>query len=299
MKSSLTQRNTASYRTNSFATAIISLLSFSVFFLVAAFLLYVIYDGFRAYSPGILGFTGQGIGNQLFNTVYLLVLSLLFSVPVGVLAGLAMAEYMGAGLLSKGLTMAVETLSSLPSVVVGLFGYVAFVTAIGAQWNLLSGALTVSFLTVPLITATTYDALRALPKGYKEGSLSLGATHFETLRKVLVPAAFGRIMTGIILAAGRVFGEAAALLYTVGMSTDFSWQVWDLTSSQCPLNPFRPGETLALSVWSSRMDGLGSHAADMASVASAVLVLMTFVFTISASRLGGYFLKKSGGIDHD
>ena len=132
------------------------------------------------------------------------------------------------------------------------------------------------------------DRCKEVPDNYKQGSFALGATRFETIRKVILPAASTRIMTGVILASGRVFGEAAALLYTAGMSTDFSWKVWNIASSQCPLNPLRPGETLALQVWASRMDGIGSGAYDIASAASAILVIMTIVFCLSANYISKY-----------
>ena len=107
----------------------------------------------------------------------------------------------------------------------------------------------------------------------------------------MLPAAIGPIVTGIILAAGRGFGEAAALLYTAGMSTDISWQVWDITSSVCPLNPFRPGETLSLQVWASRTEGVGGSAA----AASAVLMLMVLLFSIGARLISHYMTKKTEG----
>mgnify|MGYP000078434234 FL=1 len=206
-----------------------------------------------------------------------------------------MAEYAPPGRASSAFRIAIETLSSLPSIVVGLFGYLVFIIMAGSQWNLFSGALAASILSLPLITATTYDAFVALPKGYKEGSLALGATHFETIWKVMLPATVGPIVTGIILAAGRGFGEAAALLYTAGMSTDISWQVWDITSPVCPLNPFRPGETLSLQVWAARTEGVGASASDTAAAASAVLMVMVLVFSIGARLVSRYVSKKTEG----
>lgn len=263
--------------------------------LLIAFTLYVIWGGVRAYSPEIFSFSESGIGNQFFNTVYLVFLSLLISVPVGTAAGVYMAEYAPEGRVTNTLRIAIETLSSLPSIVVGLFGYLVFIIMMGAQWNLFSGALAVSILSLPLITATTYDAFKALPVSWKQGSLALGATHWETIWHVMLPASVGPIMTGVILAAGRGFGEAAALLYTAGMSTDISWSVWDVTSPVCPLNPFRPGETLSLQVWASRTEAVGASAGDVAAAASAVLMVMVLAFSIGARLLSQYAAKKSEG----
>lgn len=277
------------------ATAIFYLVSGAFVLLLIAFTLYVVWGGVKAMNPEIFSFTEAGIGNQFFNTVYLVFLSLVISVPIGILAGVYMAEYAPPGRVTNSLRIAIETLSSLPSIVVGLFGYLVFIIMVGTQWNLFSGALAVSILSLPLITTTTYDAFKALPEGYKHGSLALGATHWETIWHVMLPATVGPIMTGVILAAGRGFGEAAALLYTAGMSTDISWQVWDITSPVCPLNPFRPGETLSLQVWASRTEATAASAGDVAAAASAVLMLMVLAFSIGARLLSAHMAKKSEG----
>jgi phosphate transport system permease protein len=150
----------------------------------------------------------------------------------------------------------------------------------------MAGALSVSILNLPLITTVTEDALRAVPESYKEGSFALGTTHWQTLFHVLLPACIPRIVTGVILAAGRGFGEAAALLYTAGMSTDIRWSNWNLASPTCPLNPFRPGETLSLHIWASRTEAVASNSAQIADVSSAVLILMVFVFCIASRAIG-------------
>ena len=277
------------------ATTAFYLISGAFVLLLIAFTGYVIWGGVKAFSPDIFSFGPGGIGNQFFNTVYLVILSLIISVPVGVAAGVYMAEYASPGRMTDSLRIAIETLSSLPSIVVGLFGYLVFIIMIHAQWNLFAGALAVSILSLPLITTTTYDALKSLPAGYKEGSLALGATHFETIWHVMLPASVAPVMTGVILAAGRGFGEAAALLYTAGMSTDIVWTVWDVTSPVCPLNPFRPGETLSLLVWASRTEATAADAADVAAAASAVLMIMVLAFSIGARYVSHHVTKKTEG----
>lgn len=238
---------------------------------------------------------GSGIGNLFFNTIYLVFLSLLVSVPLGVAAGIYMAEYAKQGKFTKFLRMCIETMSSLPSIVVGLFGYLVFIVMTGSQWNLFSGALAVSILSIPLIMTVTEDAFKSLPQGYKRGSLAMGATLWQTIYKVLLPACLPRIMTGVILAAGRGFGEAAALLYTAGMSTDINWNSWNLLSPTCPLNPFRPGETLALHIWASRTEALAANAAQMANLSSAILMLLVLSFSLGARYLSTYLDTKTGG----
>ena len=219
--------------------------AFAVILLIA-FVLYVVVSGISGMTPLLLSFSPTGLGNMFFNTIYLVVLALVASTITGIPAGIFLAEYAKKGRITHWVRMAVETLASLPSIVVGLFGYLVFIVMTGSQWNLMAGALAVSILTLPLVTSVTEDALRNLPSSYRNGSLGLGASHWQTIWHVLLPACFPRIMTGLILAAGRGFGEAAALMFTAGMSTDIDWTNWDITATSCPLNPFRPGETLAL-----------------------------------------------------
>lgn len=268
------------------------------FFLVFLLILagYIIIKGILSYYPGLFAFNKNGIGNQLFNTIYLVFLSLLFSVPLGVAAGIFMAEYAKEGKLLRFLRISIESLSSLPSIVIGLFGYLVFILMTGMQWNLLAGALAVSILSLPAITTTTEDAIRSLPKGYKQGSMALGATHWQTIVKVLIPTCTSRIMTGVLLSAGRGFGEAAALLYTAGQSTNINWSNFNITSPTCPWNPLRPGETLALHIWVMRTEGsLNIHAADIANFSSAVLVILILIFSILTRVLSRRYERKIGG----
>lgn len=253
--------------------------------LLFAFAGYIIIKGFAGAKPYMFSFTKAGIGNEFFNTVYLVFLSLVISVPIGVLAGIYMAEYARRGRISNFLRICIETLSSLPSIVVGLFGYLVFIVLTHAQWNLFAGALAVSILSLPLIATTTEDALKSLPESYKKGSLGMGATLRQTILSVLLPAAVPRIITGVILAAGRGFGDAAALLYTAGMSTNINWLSWNPASPTCALNPFRPGETLALNIWASRTEALSADASEIANLSSAVLMIMVLSFSILAHVL--------------
>ena len=264
--------------------------------LLAAFTVYILGKGASEFDFGLLAFNSKGIGNQFFNTVYLVFLALLISVPLGIAAGVYMAEYAKKGKLTSFIRTCIETLSSLPSIVVGLFGYLVFVVLVHGKWSLMAGALAVSILSLPLITTTTEDALHAIPASWKEGSFALGATHRQTILRVMLPGCVPRIITGIILAAGRGFGEAAALLYTAGMSTDLNWsRWWKLDSPVSPLNPFRPGETLALHIWASRTEAVAANAAQVADVSAAVLILMVFVFSIGARAIGHRLDRKMTG----
>lgn len=263
--------------------------------LLIAFIAFVVVEGFSGMNMSMLSFSGSGLGNMFFNTLYLVFLALIASTITGIPAGIYLAEYAKKGRMTRWVRMAVETLASLPSIVVGLFGYLVFIVITGSQWNLFAGALAVSILTLPLVTSVTEDALRNLPDSYRNGSLGLGASHWQTIWRILLPACFPRIMTGLIMAAGRGFGEAAALMFTAGMSTDIDWENWDITASSCPLNPFRPGETLALHIWALRTEALHADAAQQAATSSAILMILVVVFSLAARYISYRLDKKMGG----
>lgn len=272
-----------------------------IFFAVAAFFLIllaafagkVIIGGLLGAKPEMFGFARQGcIGNQLFNTVYLVLVALICSVPIGVFAGIYLAVYAKQNILTKFLRICIETLSSLPSIVVGLFGYLVFLVFLGMGKSLLAGALSVSILTLPLLTTTTEDAIRGLPEGYFHGSLGLGATKWQSVFRVLLPACIPRIMTGVILAAGRGFGEAAALLYTTGSGSTLRWGNWDITSPTSPLNLLRPAETLSTQIWNLQINGQDRA---LANLASAVLLLLVLIFNIAANAWSRRIEAKNSG----
>lgn len=277
------------------ATAVLYAVAGFFLLLLAVFTVYILYKGALAFDWKLIGFTGDGIGIQLFNTVYLVMISLIFSVPVGVAAGIYMAEYAKAGRFTRFLRTCVETLSSLPSIVVGLFGYLVFLVLTGAKWNLLAGALAVSILSLPLLTTVTEDAVRGIPDSYREGSLGVGATHWQTITGILLPTAMPRIITGIILAAGRGFGEAAALLYTSGMSSDVNFKNWNPSYIVSPLNIFRPADTLAVHIWALKTEGIEANANQIADLCAAVLVLLVLIFSLGARMLGGHLERKMSG----
>lgn len=263
--------------------------------LLAAFTVYILYKGAVAFRPQYLSFTREGIGIQFFNTIYLVFLSLLISVPIGVAAGIYMAEYAGKGRLTRFLRTCIETLASLPSIVVGLFGYLVFLVMTGQHWNLLAGAMAVSILNIPSLTTVTEDALQSVPELYREGSLGLGATHWQTITGVLLPASLPRIITGIIMAAGRGFGEAAALLFTAGMSSDVNFSNWNPLNPNSPLNIMRPADTLAVHIWALKTEGIEANAPQLSDLSSAVLILLVFAFSLGSRRIGSRLEKKMTG----
>jgi phosphate transport system permease protein len=152
-------------------------------------------------------------------------------------------------------------------------------------------------LNLPLITTTTEDALRAIPQSYREGGYGIGATHWQTIVTVILPSAVPRIITGIILAAGRSFGEAAALLYTSGLSSDVNINNWNIMSKSCILNPFRPADTLAVHIWALKTEGVQVNADKIADFSAAVLIIMVFLFSFCARIISRRLERKMTGKD--
>ena len=225
---------------------------------------------------------GGGIGPQLFNSFYLLVLSLLISVPLGLGAGIYLAEYAKKGRFLSFVQLCIETMASLPSIVVGLFGLLIFVTFAGWGYTLIGGALVLTILNLPNMTRICEMAIHSVSPSIKEASLGLGATKWQTIIKVSIPTAFREIITGVILTAGRIFGEAAALIYTAGLTTPMLNAATPLDSPVNPFNIFRPAETLAVHIWKLNSEGIVPDARLIATKSAAVLIIMVLLFNFSA-----------------
>jgi phosphate transport system permease protein len=237
---------------------------------------------------------GGGIGAQIFNSLYLLVLTMIVTVPLGLGAGIFMSQYAKPGKLTDTIRLVVEVLSSFPSIVVGLFGFLVIVKWFGLGYSLLSGAFALTVFNLPLMVRVTEQALSGVSPDQKEASLALGVSKWKTITSIMMPVAMPAIISGAILAAGRVFGEAAALMFTAGQSTprlDFSnWNPLDPTS---PLNPLRPAETLAVHIWKVNSDGVTPDAALVVAGSSAVLIIIVLIFNFGARWLGRVMYRKS------
>lgn len=289
----MNERIVRAKRADKIATIIFTIIAALFSILLFGFAGKVIIGGFLGATPEMFQFAMSGsIGNQLWNTIYLVFISLLVSVPIGIFAGIYLAMYARQGRFTKFLRMCIETLSSLPSIVVGLFGYLVFLVTLGMGKSLLAGALSISILTLPLLTTTTEDAIRGLPAGYLQGALGMGSTKWQSVCHVLLPACLPRIMTGVILAAGRGFGEAAALLYTAGSGSMLNWHNWGFTSPTSPLSLFRPAETLSIQIWNLQVNGQNP---DLANLASAVLMILVLIFSIAANVLSRHIQAKNQG----
>lgn len=284
------------------ATAVFYIISIFIVALLGAFIAYILYKGGSMLKPSFLfgkpklTGAGGGIGPQLFNSFYMLVISLIITIPIGIGAGIYLAEYAKQGPLLNFIRMSLETMSSLPSIVIGMFGLLVFVNMAGWGYSILAGALSVSILNIPSMTRISENAITAASKRVKEASLGLGATRWQTLAKLTVPTAMGEILTGIILAAGRIFGEAAAFLYTAGLSSKvLNFSTISLTGSKSAFSLFRPAETLAVHIWKLNSEGIVVDAAQIANGTAAVLIIAVLLFNIGARLLGNRLMKAYNG----
>ena len=202
----------------------------------------------------------------LFNTIWMTLLSLAIAAPLGVGGAIYLVEYAPRkSRLVQLVRVTAETLSGIPSILYGLFGMIFFVTTLRWSYSLLSGALTLAIMVLPLILRTTEEALLAVSDSYRAGSLALGAGKLRTVMKVVLPPASGGIFAGIILATGRIVGETAALIYTAG------------TVAQFAVNPMSSGSTLAVHVYV--LSGEGLHVGEAYATA---VILMLIVFLMNA-----------------
>ncbi len=261
---------------NQIAIATLYVIASTIVVILAALLGYIIISGLPALSWHFLtspakAFTaGGGIGIQLFNSFYLLILTMIISFPIALGAGIYLNEYAKQNWLTSLVRTAIEILSSLPSVVVGLFGFLVFVVQFGFGFSILSGAFALTFFNLPLLTRSIEEALAAVPDEQREGGLALGLSKWETVLHIIVPAALPTILTGVILSAGRIFGEAAALIFTAGQSAPaLNFTDWNPFNISSPLNPMRPAETLAVHIWKINSEGIMPDAKAISSGASA------------------------------
>lgn len=201
---------------------LIYLAAFLAEFLLIGILVYVFVKGFPHISLQFLTTVTSvlegtvGIAGNLINTVYMVALTLVIAVPVGVGAAIYLNEYARPGKVVRLVEFTTQTLSGIPSIIFGLFGMVFFGVTLGWGYSILTGAFTLSLMVLPLITRNTQEALRTVPESYRSGAIGMGAGKWYVIRTILLPSAMPGIMTGIVLAVGRILGESAALLFTAG-----------------------------------------------------------------------------------
>lgn len=259
--------------TNSLATGIFWLAGVFVIGLLLTILGYLFWKGLPVLRLSFLfGMpsdirAGGGVGPQLFNTIYILVLSMLFTTPVAIGAGIYLAEYAKENRLTYLIRLSTESLATVPSIVLGLFGMIIFIHFLGLKFSILGGSLTLFLLNLPVLVRVTEEAFRTVPAHYREGSLALGATKWQTLRKVVFPSALPGIITGLMLVIGRAIGETAILIFTAGTAVSRFFPDFDLLAG---------GETLAVHLWYVMSVGLVPDRVMIAEGISALLILLVF-----------------------
>ncbi|MGN0075977.1 MAG: phosphate ABC transporter permease subunit PstC [Parafannyhessea sp.] len=221
-----------------------------------------------------------GIFPTIVSTLYVTALATLFATPVAVLAAVYLAEYAHQGRLVDFIRYATDTLASVPSIVMGLFGYAVFVEACGFGLSMLSAALALALLMLPLIMRTTEDAIRSVPRFIRWGAYGLGATKWQVVSKIVLPAAFPRIATGIVLAIGRAIGETAIVLYTMGQAVNL------------PVTPLDSGRSMPVHLYLLANDGINMGAAYGTAL---LLMIMILAFNLFARYISKRGARQKGG----
>ncbi len=222
----------------------------------------------------------HGILPMMVNTVYLILITLLISVPVGIFAAIYLVEYAKPGKIVSVIRFTTETLAGIPSIVYGLFGLIFFVSFLKLDWSILSGALTLSIMVLPVIIRTTEESLKTVPREYKEGSLALGATRLRTIFKIILPNAISGILAAVILSIGRIVGETAALLFTSGIVPKIAQSI------------FNSGRTMSLHLYLLVTEGIST---DEAYGTAFVLLVIVIVINRLSAYLAGRLRKRLQG----
>lgn len=238
---------------------------------------------FLSTKPSLLRGT-NGILPNILNTMYIILMTLIIVLPLGVGAAVYLNEYAKNKKAVKIIELAAETLAGIPSIIYGLVGMLIFVQFCSLNTSLLAGALTLVIMTLPTVMRTTQESLKTVPQGYREGALALGAGKWRCVRTVVLPSAVDGIITGCILAVGRIVGESAALLFTAGMADE----IFSIIEA---VKPGNAGSTLTVALYTYAKER-GEF--DIAFSIAVILLVLTFAVNISAKLIGKRLKKASG-----
>lgn len=259
--------------------------------LLAWILLFIVFKGLGVISWEFLteaptdGMTGGGIFPAIVGTMCLVVGSIIFAFPIGVMSGIYINEYAANNLVVKFIRIMTNNLSSIPSIVFGLFGMALFVNTLGFGDSILAGSLTLGLLVLPIVIRTTEESLKAIPDSFRNGSRALGATKLQTIQKVVFPMAFPNIITGLIISIGRVSGETAPILFTVAA----------YFLPKLPTSIFDQVMALPYHLYVLATSGTDIEAARPLAYGTAlVLIAIVLVINILANFLRNIFNKKIG-----
>ncbi len=288
-----------SQRNDKIATGVLTLIVGLVMVIVVSMVLFILSQGIETlFKPGFLteasraNGTQGGVAHQLFDSFYLLILTLVISLPISLGGAVFLVEYAPDGPITSIASTAIETLSSLPSIVVGMFGFLVFSVNFGWKYSILSGAVALTMFNIPILVRVIQQALEDVPASQRDACLAMGLTRWETTVHVLIPVAMPAIVTGVVLSAGRVFGEAAALLFTSGMSSPVRLNFFTLNfaSPTCAWNVFRPAESLAVHIY--KIYGEGSPEAQTIVWGTAALLMICVLLFNVAARIVGKALAR-------
>lgn len=243
--------NTRKIKDKSIRTLIFLSAGFSVLLLVGI-IVYVLSKGLSAVNWSFLTSVTSvlkgtvGIAGNIVNTVIIILITMIIATPIGVGAAIYLNEYAKPGKMVTIIEYATETLSGIPSIIYGLFGMMLFGETFGLGYSLLTGSLTMIIMVLPLITRNTQEALKTVPAAYRSGAIGLGSGKWHMIRTILIPSAMSGIITGVILAIGRIVGESAALLFTAGSAKMLPKGIEGLLNK-----PFQSGGTLTIQMYLS------------------------------------------------
>jgi phosphate transport system permease protein len=227
-------------------------------------------------NPEDMGRAG-GIFPTLIGTLILPLLAIMIATPLGLGTSVYLTEYTREGRITKVIRFGTDCLAGIPSIIFGLFGFIFFVTTLGMGWSILSGGLTLAFMILPTIIRTSEEAIKAVPKSYREVSFSLGATRWQTVRRVILPNALPGILTGVMLGIGRSIGETAAVIFTAGSSLRLPSSIFDST------------RTMAVHFYILAREGISS---ENAYGTAAALIIAVLLVNLTAYWLMHWFIAK-------
>ncbi|MGS0692223.1 phosphate ABC transporter permease PstA [Shewanella sp. 30m-9] len=224
----------------------------------------------------------SGIWAMIVSTVYMVGLSLAFAAPIGIMTAIYLTEYADPGSqVVKVIRFCTESLAGIPSIVYGLFGMTFFVTTLGLGFSILSGALTLAMLILPVIIRTTEEALLSVPMSYREGGYALGSSKIYTIFRLVLPSALPGIVTSIILSTGRVIGESAPVFLTAGMVT------------QIPESVLESGRTLTVHLYKLTQELFTQHEWDQAYATATVLIVLVLILNMATKVIASRLNKSS------
>jgi len=232
--------------------------------------------GFLSHEPQDMGRAG-GIFSTIVATAYITLLAILLATPFGVGTAIYLTEYTREGWTTRIIRFGSECLAGVPSIILGLFGFVLFVMKLGLGWSVLSGALTLAIMVLPIIIRTSEEAIKAVPEEYREACYSLGLSQWQTITRIVLPSALPGITTGIMLSVGRSLGETAVLLFTAGAAL------------RTPLSVFDSGRTMAVHFYILAREGLSMP---NAYGTAAVLVISILAINLIAYSLMQRLMKR-------